>query len=229
MKEDLRYLSRLINHKNHLLIHPSDKKMADFIDAKMTKEEREEMFSHLVECKQCSDIVAKTEPYVKPKVNFNYRTHMIITALVASLAFLWFVPWQEEGHLGKINLRIAMYDSDYKSANAKIDKDKDKEIDADDAIEEILMQTSMKHILAYQKARALEEKAYYAKAREEYKQASLIIMQEKNTSKRLRQKIIIHYRLMELGYKEEKENKQSIKEYKDILHYDIAIYLLYYK
>jgi hypothetical protein len=70
MKEDLRYIESLI--KIELFSsHPSDKLLADFIDNKVSKKEKEELFKHLIRCDYCSDTVIAILSY---KANIKMNT-----------------------------------------------------------------------------------------------------------------------------------------------------------
>lgn len=87
----------------------------------------------------------------------------------------------------------------------------------------------MSDVEAYQKARAMEENGDLIQARREYKRAYIAIRHNQNADERIRQKIVINYRLLQLSQNEQKKNNAGINAYKSMLRYDIAVYATRYK
>lgn len=57
MQEDLRYIENLIQYKPYSS-HPNSLLLSQFIENKLTKEEREKVLEHIVHCQQCSETIA---------------------------------------------------------------------------------------------------------------------------------------------------------------------------
>jgi len=230
MKEDLRYLEQLMPNNEKQALHPSDNTLANFIDGKLDKVEKEKMFNHLLICDACSDIVASTQSNpstIKQLSKSKLQIVNVLMAMAASVLMFVFISFPDGSELGMLNLSKTVYTSEYKSPvkNAKIAKI----INADKQLSKILSETDMNKVPDYKKALGLEEKELYVEARAMYKQAFISIRHNKNIKERMKQKIVINYRLLKLGLKEKKETDISIKEYKDMLRYDISIYLLQYQ
>lgn len=230
MKEDLRYLERLIVKDAKITEHPSDASLADFIDCKLNDAQREKIFEHLVLCDDCSDIVARTVPQKTKMKLLRPSTLQVMSglmAMAASVLLFVFISFSDGTKLGMMYLSKDLSTSNYKSPSdgVKIQK----KIDADKYLAIIVATTDMHKIKYYKEAEELENKELYVKARAMYKQAFISIRHNPNVKERLEHKIVINHRLWKLGIKEKKETDVSIEEYKDILRYDIGIYALKYQ
>ncbi len=230
MKEDLRYLEHLMPNNTKQVVHPSDKVLANFIDGKLDKIQKEKMFNHLLICDECSKIVATTASTQSEIKAFNKSKLQIVNVLMAmasSVLLFIFISFPDGSELGMIDLSKGLNTSNYKAPtnDAKIEK----EIDADKYLAKIISDTKMDNVPYYNDAINLENRELYIEARARYKQAFISIRHNKNAKERMKQKIIINHRLLKLGLKEKKETDVSIKEYKDMIRYDIGIYVLQYQ
>ncbi len=227
MKEDLRYLGRLMSKDAKLTEHPSDEYLANFIDGKLGDEQREKIFEHLVFCDICSDIVATTVSQ-KPKMKLLNLSKLqvinVFMAMAASVLLFVFISFPDGSELGMINLSEGLNASGYKAPlnDVKIQK----QIDADQYLEKIVSETDMRKVKHYKEAVKLGNKELYVEARAMYKQAFISIRHNPNAKERIKQKIVINHRLLKLGLKEKEETDVSIKEYKYMLRYDIGLYVL---
>ncbi len=232
MKEDLRYLERLLVEEEEPVEHPSVDMLAAFSDGRLKGKEKEKMLSHLVRCESCRDllIVPKKKRTIRKRIG---HTSIKIANLVAAVAasFLLFIfiafPEHEKTQLGIVDLSTIFNNTRYK---APTDSDMNSQkIDADAYLKEILEITDMSDVEAYQKARAMEENGDLIQARREYKRAYIAIRHNQNADERIRQKIVINYRLLQLSQNEQKKNNAGINAYKSMLRYDIAVYATRYK
>lgn len=230
MKQDLRYLERLIVKDIKLTEHPSDEYLAGFIDGKLDNEQREKIFEHLVLCDTCSDIVATTAPKTSKMKRLSRSKLQVINvfmAMAASVLLFVFISFPDGSELGMINLSEGLSTSGYKAPLNDVNMQ--KKIDADKHLIKIISATDMHKVKHYKEAVKLENKELYVEARAMYKQAFIPIRHNPNAKERIKQKIVINYRLLKLGLKEKRETDVSIKEYKDMLRYDIGIYVLQYQ
>jgi CBS-domain-containing membrane protein len=131
----------------------------------------------------------------------------------------------EDTTLGIIDLSSTQY-AHYKSPREN--QTSKKKIDADRYLKKIIATTDMSSIKAYTEAVKLENDELYRLAREKYKEAYIAIRHHADMRERMKQKIIINYRLMKLAFKEQAQNDTSIKEYKDLLKHEIGIYVMTY-
>jgi len=227
MKEDLRYLERLIPRNSAPIEHPSDELLAQYIDGKLEETQKNSMLEHLLICDTCSDIVANTVPQkamMKPLGKSKLQIVNLFMAMAASVLLFVFISFPDKSELGMLNLGEH---SDYKSPlDGPINP---KTIDADKYLDEIISNTDMRQVKYFEEAMKLEKNEMYLEARELYKQAYISIRHCKDSKERIKQKILINHKLMLLGIKERVETDESIQEYKEILKYDIGIYAIKYK
>lgn len=229
MKEDLRYLERLMAGKLQPQQHPDDKKLAAFIDGKLDAQEKEAMFAHLSQCERCTKLILSVPPKSRIRLHIPSRLQILnaVMAVAASLIVFVFISFPKKPELGMVDIAAVLNSSPYRSPG--ITTDRDQQIDADRYISTILSQTDMKTNTHYQEAVKLERKGMYAEAREKYKQALITIRHIDDAKERISQKIVINYRLLALGLKEQKENDASIEAYKQMLYYDISLYVYEYE
>lgn len=232
MKEDLRYLERLMTNEETPLEHPSVEKLAQFSDGTLKENEREEVLAHLVRCEACRDLLVV--PKKKKRAGtFLSRAQLqvvnVAAAIAASLILFMFIsfPEPESSKLGMVDLSTIFSDTRYK-APVGFSTNKQK-IDADAYLKKIVEETDMTAIPAYQKALMLEKKGDLIEARREFKQAYIAIRHNENSDERIRQKIVINYRLLRLSLKEQEKNSAGIKAYRSMLRYDIAVYATHHK
>jgi len=230
MKKDLRYLEQLIPNTKKQAVHPSDNILANFIDGKLDKKEKEKMFNHLLICDECSTIVANTvssQSEIKPFYKRKLQIVNALMAMAASVLMFIFISFPDGSELGMIDLSKSLNTSNYKApAN---DVQIEKKIDADKYLAKIILETKMDNVPYYNDAINLENRELYVEARAMYKQVFIAIRHNLNAKERMKQKIVINHRLLKLGIKEKKETDVSIEEYKDMLRYYIGIYLLQYQ
>lgn len=232
MNEDLRYLERLLskNEPKSIMKHPSNKLLANFIDGKLDDEEREQMFEHLVLCDLCSDIVATTASQKTKNERLTLSKLQVINtfmAMVASVLLFIFISFPDGSELGMINLSEGVANANYKTPHTG--KKLKEKVDADHYLNIIVSSTDMGDVPHYKKAQILEKKGMYLEARAMYKQAFITIRHHENAKERIKQKIVINYRLMQLGIKEKVETDVSINAYKEVLRYDIGLYVMEYQ
>jgi len=227
MREDLRYLERLIPRNSAPTEHPSDEILAQYIDGKLEGTQKNRMLEHLLVCDTCSDIVANTVPQkaiMKPLGKSKLQIVNMLMAMAASVLLFVFISFPDRSELGMLNLSE---NSDYKSP---VDEGiNQKKIDADAYLKEIVSKTDMSQVEYFEEAMKLEKNEKYLEARGLYKQAFISIRHCKDSRERIKQKIVINHKLMLLGIKEKIETDESIQEYKEILKYDIGIYAIKYK
>lgn len=232
MKEDLRYLERLLVEEEEPVEHPTVDKLAAFSNGTLKGREREEVLSHLVRCEACRDllIIPKKKRTIRKRIGHTtIKIANLVAAIAASLLLFIFIsfPEHEKTQLGTVDLSTIFNNTRYK---APTDSDMNSQkIDADAYLKEILEITDMSDVEAYQEARAMEEKGDLTQARREYKRAYIAIRHNQNDDERIRQKIVINYRLLRLSQDEQKKNSAGIDAYKSILRYDIAVYATRHK
>lgn len=232
MKIDLRYLERLLVEEEEPTEHPSVDKLAEFSSGRLQGKEREALLEHLVRCEECRDLLIvpkKKRTVKKPFWDLPLKAVNIVAAIAASLLLFIFIsfPEHEERQLGMVDLATVFSNTRYKAPAAP--GIGSRKIDADAYLHEILEMTDMSGIEPYVKARQLEEKGELVEARREYKQAYIAIRHNPNGDERIRQKIVINYRLLQLSLKEQAKNSAGIDAYRSMLRYDIAVYATRYK
>lgn len=229
MKEDLRYLERLMAGKPQPQQHPDDEKLAAFIDGKLNTEEREAMFAHLSQCERCAKLVLSVPSKSGMRLHIPSRLQILNAAMAvaASLIVFVFISFPQKPELGMVDIAAVLNSSPYRSPGMTTDRH--QQIDADRYISRILSRTDMKTNTHYREAVKLERKGMYAEAREKYKQALIAIRHIDDAKERISQKIVINYRLLTLGIKEQKENDVSIEAYRQMLRYDISLYVYEYE
>jgi len=219
MREDFRYIESLIDDIEYSH-HPSDRELANFIDKKLEGEVKDRVIEHLVHCYRCRETVHKViEHKKKPRIFNNIIMATPLVALVASLLVFIYLP-SDIKELGLIDL--SQSPTIYKGAkNAELI---DKVIDADKILAQLIDSTNLSDIESFRYAQEEEKEGHTKEARGLYKEAlKEIIMEESNSKKRLKYKIIVQNRLLQLSSK-----KDEIKEYRDIIRYEIRIYSLKY-
>ena len=230
MREDLRYLERLMPKNTVQTKHPNNETLADYIDGKLDEEQRDKMFEHLLVCDTCSDVVVDISPQAvrkKPLMRSKLQIVNVIMAMAASLLLFIFLSFPNGSELGVIDLSQGVNNPNYKAPlnDVKVKK----KIDADKYLLAIIAKTDMHEVKYYDEAYKLEKEGSYAEARGMYKQAFISIRHNPNVKERIKQKIVINHRLLKLGLKEKQETDMSIEEYKEILRHDIGIYILQYE
>lgn len=225
MNEDLRYIEQFIEDKRHSS-HPSDALLARLIDNKLTDKEKEEVILHLIECYECREIVSNVtqDRSSSSYVAQNIKEWSPLLVMVASVILFITFPNKEEITLGIIDLSQKST-TEYK--NAENTKYINKIIDADKIIKEIIASNSFKDIEYFHQAIEAEEENRWEEAQNLYKQAFKKIIRNPDATKRLEQKITIHYKLLKISHKQ--ENKDAVQEYKNIILDEIRTYLLLYK
>ena len=61
-------MQRDVNKKSS---HPSSRELADFVDGKLNRDRKAEITKHLIECDECSDVVALVMKYGEKKTHLN--------------------------------------------------------------------------------------------------------------------------------------------------------------
>lgn len=230
MREDLRYLERLMPKNKVPTEHPSDETLAAYIDGKLDETQKNRMLEHLLICDTCSDIVVNTAPHkasIKPLSQSKLQIVNVLMAMAASILFFIFISFPDGSELGIIDLSQGIKNPNYKAPLN--DMKAQKKIDADTYLLAIIDKTEMHGVKYYDEAYRLEKEGSYAEARGMYKQAFISIRHNPNEKERIKQKIVINHRLLKLGLKEKQETDVSIEEYKEMLRHDIGIYILQYE
>jgi len=221
MREDLRYIETFIADKHHQN-HPTDKLLADFIDNRLIDAKKEEIMLHLIECYVCREIVVNIK---RDNISFlktiNLKKWTPILLVASSLLLFIFLPFKEDAILGMIDLSKAQI-VEYQGANDL--QLIEKIIDADKVVEEVLTSSDTSEIKYFFQALNAEEKEDFEEAKALYKQALISILHNPNAKERLRQKIVIHYKLLQLSQK--MKETTSFDEYRNIVRYEIRIYSL---
>lgn len=223
MNEDLRYLEMFIKDKQQI-DHPKDRLLADFIDKKLTPKEKEEVMLHLIECYECREIVVNINRYGTNLTAVNLKRWSPILLVSASLLLFIFLPFKDETLLGMIDLSKVEI-TDYQSMSTS--ESKDKIIDADKVLKEIVQSTHLKSIDSFNQAIEAQKENRLEEAKGLYNQTVMQILRNINAKERLKQKIVLHHKLLEISLKQ--ENKEAIKEYKNIIRNEIRTYLLHYQ
>jgi len=220
MNEDLRYIETFIQDKKYSS-HPSDRVLADFIDNRLIGSKKEEVMLHLVECYECREIVVNISKYGLSSKAVNLKRWSPILLVSASILLFILFPSKDESILGMIDLSKAQI-VEYQGANDL--QLIEKIIDADKLIKEILASTDTRKIDYFIQAKKSEEKENFEEAKALYKQALISILHNPNAQERLRQKILLHYRLLKVSQK--MKETTSFDEYRNIVRYEIRIYSL---
>jgi len=218
MQEDLRYLGHFIADKNHTS-HPSDKALADFIDNKLSGIEKERVLAHLVDCSLCREITVNVKTNMK-KPSTSNRKIFGSMLLVASLMLFIFLPREDRPSLGTIDLSIASSNNYQGMDKGSL---KNKIVDADKVFKEIELSTKLSSLKYFKEANAEEENSHFQNATGFYKRAFIEATRDFDSNNRLKKKIIIHYKLMNISKK--LNDKDSFNEYREIIRYEIRTYI----
>ena len=209
--------------------HPSSKELANFVEGNLNKSRRAEITKHLIACDECSDVVALVMKYGKKKIidetlepvnNYNYKgIGMFLGGLsMASLVIFINLP-NESTKLGVMDLSKT---SLFLIKGATDIEPIDKIIDADRVLASIIKITDLSHIESFIEAKDEELKGDFEMAKGLYSQAIIQATMTSNIEESLKQKIVIHARLLDLSVKN--KNQEAIEEYKNILRYEIRLY-----
>ena len=223
MNEDLRYIEQFIQDKRHNT-HPSDKLLANFIDNKLADEEKEEVMLHLIECYECREIVVNINKYATTPKTINLKRWSPLLLVSASIVLFIFLPFKDEALLGVIDLSKVEV-TEYQSIGTS--HQKEKIIDADKILKEIVATTSLESIEYFNQAIEAQKENNLEEAKGLYNQSLIKILRNIDAKERLEQKIVLHYKLLEISMKQ--NNKNAIKEYKNIIRSEIRTYLLDYQ
>ena len=222
INEDLRYLEQFISDEVQST-HPSDKLLADFIDQKLNESQKEEIKLHLIRCYECRDIIININDNITEKTKIaNLILWSPLILLTASVVLFLSIS-KKELSLGMIDLSKPP-SMIYQGATDSILID--KIINADEVLKTIMESTDLSHNIFLTQAIKGEKDKAFEEAKKLYKQALIQSIRNPNTIQRLKEKIIIHYHLLQVSYKTQK--KVSIEEYKNIIRYEIRIYSLKY-
>jgi len=233
MKEDLRYIERLMEPvTTEEERHVKSAALEALRRQRLLPKEKERVLSHLLQCEDCMQRYVSLETRSKRPYLRNVSLKALAgaaLALAASLLFLFVVPLGKESDLslGKYSFAQVWMDSGYKAAPVNVPAS--EQIDMDAALQNIVKRTSMDGVPYYAKAMRLAAQGAFEQARIYYKKAQIAIRHTKDTKLRMQQQIVLNYRLMQLAHQEAREVREGIEEYKKLLRYDIAIYLLKYK
>ena len=214
---DLRYIESLIESEITPSNHPSDEKLADFIDKKLEEKEREEVVNHLLLCDVCSDIVNQVIEYKKKPRFFNkiiISTPLI--ALVASIIMIVITPPVEI---------IGMIDLSEISLKFRADstQKRDKIIDGDRFLKEITKTTDISYLESF--FNQAEKKSDFIEALGLYQKAINSIPKNIPEKRRLKEVMIIHSKMLSRAIEEER--KETIEAYKILIIDDIREYYSY--
>ena len=223
MNEDLRYIEQFIQDKRHSS-HPSDKLLANFIDNRLLGEKKEEIMVHLIECYECREIMVNINKYGKNPKAINLKRWSPILFVSASLLLFIFLPFKDETLLGMIDLSKVEI-TDYQ--NMTTSEIENKIVDADKIFKKIIATTSLESIEYFNQAMKVQKENQLDEAKGLYNQTVVQILRNINAKERLKQKIVLHHKLLEISIKQ--NNKDSIKEYKNIIRHEIRTYLLHYR
>jgi len=217
--------------KNIDSLHPSDSELADYIADKLDSTKKSEIVKHLIECDECSDIVALIKRYgvevkelsatLEPTIANNWWLDrrvwgVALSGLTASFVLFITLPSQKI-KLGIMDLS-EMPTTQFKGvADIKLI---DKKVDADKILSSIIKDTDLSHIDSFNEGINQEKLGNLEEAKVYYKKAFIKSLEETNNKKRLKQKIVIHSKLFHLT----KDKEQN--EYRDILRYEIRLYIL---
>jgi len=220
--------------KNIDSLHPSDSELADYIADKLDSTKKSEIVKHLIECDECSDIVALIKRYgvevkelsatLEPTIANNWWLDrrvwgIALSGLTASFVLFITLPSQET-KLGIMDLS-KMPTTQFKGvADIKLI---DKKVDADKILSSIIKDTDLSHIDSFNEGINQEKLGNLEEAKVYYTQSIMQITMNSDINKSLQQKIVIHSRLLDLSIKS--KDKKSIEEYKDLLRYEIRLYI----
>jgi len=224
MREDLRYLENLIEDRVYSS-HPSDEKLADFIDNRLIGSAKDELVEHLTYCYSCREVVHEVIEHKKKPRIFN-NIVMIATPLMAIVASLLIFVYQppNNNYIGIIDLS----QNSIMEFRADEQKKQDKIIDGDKFIkDEIAISTDVTYLETFIQA---EEQKNLNKLLNLYQTAINQISKNENISDkdRLKQTIIIRRSMLIRAIRE--DNKIAIDSYRGLVKEDIrSYYLNYYK
>ena len=210
---DLRYIESLIGNELKPSTHPSDKKLADFIDKRLKEQERKEIVNHLLTCDICSDIVNQVIEHKKKPRFFNkivISTPLI--ALVASIIALVYTPHEIVG----------MIDLSKTSLGFRADSSRkiDKIIDGDRFLKEIAKTTDISYLESF--FNQAEKERDFIEALGFYQKAINSIPKNITEKRRLKEVIIIRSKMLSRAIDEER--KEAIRAYKILIIDDIRMY-----
>ena len=204
----------------HISSHPSDKELANFVERRINEARRAEITKHLIICNECSDVVALVMKYGKKKekpIN-NVYYKVLGVALVASIVLFMVIP-TDNSKLGMLDLSIPPT-SQYRGSSEIILRD--EIIDADRVLASIINITDLSDIESFIEANKQELKGNFKTAKGLYSKAIIEVTMTSNIEESLKQKIVIHARLLDLSLND--KNQEAIEEYKNILQYEIRLY-----
>ena len=214
MREDLRYIENLIADIDYSS-HPSDRKLADFIDNKLIDDAKNEVMEHLAHCYSCREVVHEVIEYKKkPRFINNIILGTPLVALVASIMVFVYMP--SDILVGEIDLSKSYIE--YRDVEAKKIA---KIIDGDEVLSQIIKSTDIGYLKTFDEAQKEKD---FDMALDIYQEAINSIPEDLDERERLKETIVIHSVILKRAIAEDKS--RVIKNYKQLLIEEIKNYYL---
>ena len=92
-------------------VHPSDEELASFIDNRLEGEAKEKLKRHIVKCNRCRLSIVGAIKEKRKKLKYSNNI-FYIGAIVASIAFIIFVPmFEEQTHIKSLAVsKVSLFD-----------------------------------------------------------------------------------------------------------------------
>ena len=221
--------------KSYISSHPSDEELENYIDNNLDEVTKSKIVKHLIECDECSDVVAlvikygekKTHPISESKKehkvcnNINYQG-VLGGLVVASVALILLLPYH---NIQQSPPYIVFYADQNKTVFLAPIKIKVKDIEAKNRelnsfLNKLVKTTDMSFFTEFKKAEEYLKNKNFDKARESYNIVLQDIAQsDHNEIEKDKKSILIKYQILLLSIKE--KDNESAGEYKDIIKDDI--------
>jgi len=217
--------------------HPSDEELDNYIGNNLDEVSKSKIVKHLIECDECSDVVALVIKYGKedkekktPEISESKKEQKILNninykgvwgglgGLVASLLLLFILNGKNNFTIGDINLSQPMMQT-----MSPAPKYINKIVDGDKIVQEIENSLDKTVLVNFIKAQNLEIKEKYDEAIAMYKKNFRDTLETFRGKERLKWQIVIYYHIAKIKF--EKKDKDS-DVYKKRVQFWIQQYVL---
>ena len=221
--------------KSYISSHPSDEELDNYISNNLDEVTKSKIVKHLIECDECSDVVALVIKYGEKKIpliseskkehkignNINYQG-ILGGLVVASVALILLLPYQNTQQLRPY---IVFYTEQNKTVFLAPIKIKVKDIEAKNRelnsfLNKLVKTTDMSFFTEFKKAEEYLKNRDFDKARDAYNIVLQDIAQSNDSEiEKDKKSILIKYQILLLSIKE--NDNESADEYKDIIKDDV--------
>jgi hypothetical protein len=210
--------------KSYISSHPSDEELDDYMSNRLDEVAKSKIVKHLIECNECSDVVALVMKYGEKKTppisnNITYEGVLGgLGGLVASILIIFIINSKNNFTIGDMNLSQPMMQTMSPSP-----KYINKIVDGDKIVQEIENSLDKTILVNFIKAQNLEIKEKYDEAIAMYKKTFRDTLETFSGKDRLKWQIVIYYHIAKIKF--EKKDKDS-DVYKKRVQFWIQQYVL---